>query len=122
MVGPASTKVRRSDVKTEWFYNPHAKSSTRKVGDEIVQVPAQSWRFLPVDLSHQASYDRVDPVTREPAQPARPYEIKGWVPAAMAIQNIPGAKESAPEAVRRRYNLPDPEPTPKKADADGKAA
>lgn len=87
MVAPAQTKVRQTKVNLDWFYDKHRAT----------------WRFLPNDLSHQAHYARVDPITRQPLQPARTHENKGWVPAVTALELIPESRKSAPEPVRERY-------------------
>lgn len=87
MVAPATTKVRQTKVNIEWFFDKNRKT----------------WRFLPNDLSHQVTYDRVDSVTKTPLTPARTHENKGWVPAVMALEMIPESRKSAPDVVKQRF-------------------
>lgn len=83
---PNSTKLRKTKVAVDWFYD-----SARG-----------QWRFLPVDLTHQVTYDRTD-AAGNAMQPARTSEAKGWTHAVQAIQTIPESHDSMPEAAKSRY-------------------
>lgn len=85
-VSNASQKVRKTKVRVDWFYDKARKQ----------------WRFLPTDMTHRASYKRTD-ANGEPLQPGRPHEIKGWIPADIAISEIQSAKMTAPDPVKEAY-------------------
>lgn len=86
MAAPNSTKLRRTKVKIDWFWDQHRNE----------------WRFLPVDLAHRAEHMRQD-ASGESLQPQRPYEAKGWVPATIALQNIKESTKVVPEPVKQMY-------------------
>lgn len=97
-------RTRRSRVRLEWFYNPRARGeySGGSFGGTQRTYNDPAWRFMARDLTHDASVVAEDEFG-DPMPALRVHEAKGWLPADVAVQTIPEARESAPDAVRARY-------------------